>query len=84
MIKTGERYCYKTTSASGARTFVDDATCHSWWVFPLMSTYEAREFCVRNGIEQFYNGPGSEYAARPCIRHSLTRTLITQRCGLDV
>lgn len=57
---------------------------YSWWLLPLCTTEEAREFCGREGIEACSAGPGQFFAGRPSIRHSLSYTLVCQRSGLDV
>jgi len=67
---------------SGYRDFGDSSL--SWWVLPIVTDEQLKNFLEINHIQAYYCGPGQGFAGKPCIRRSSSRILITQRCGLDV
>ena len=70
----------------GVKSWSDDADYggREWWLFPLMSDEDAKDWCEEMGIHAHRGGPGCEFSRRPCFRHSLSFTLIYQDFGLDV
>lgn len=82
MVFVQNGFRYKTPTADGHKPLGDSG--YNWWRFPLLTQEEAQEFCRQNDISAHYAGPGGNFARRPIIRHSLTRTLITQYVGRDI
>lgn len=67
---------------SGYRDFGDSSL--SWWMLPICSEEQLRNFLEINHIKYYNDGPGRGYGGKPSIRRSNSRILITQRCGVDV
>ena len=71
---------------TGFKTFSDtDGSGIAWWLFRrVVNKDDILDFCERFHIEQCHGGPGQPYARKPVITHSVSYTLITQSCGMDV
>lgn len=60
-----------------------------YWVLPGIYTPEAAQalifvFAKYRLSDPYYGGPGAAFAERHTIRYSRTRTLVTQRVGMDI
>ena len=62
---------------------IDDTGAIQWWVLPGQVEPDRAIALVGSPFE-FYGGPGAQFAGRPVVRSTRTRTLVTQRVGLDV
>jgi len=62
---------------------VDDTVALQWWVLPGQIEPQ-RAIALVGSPAEFYGGPGAQFADRPVVRSTRTRTLVTQRVGLDV
>jgi len=61
----------------------DDTAALQWWVLPGQIEPE-RAIALVGSPAEFYGGPGARFADRPVVHSTRTRTLVTQRVGLDV
>ena len=77
-IRTG----FKTFKYQNGDT---DGSGIAWWLFRrIVDNNDILDFCDRFNICRYQGGPGQPYSGKPVISHSLSYTLITQSCGMDV
>jgi len=56
----------------------------SWWLFPRLTEDQAEEFIQDNNLTACHLAPGSRFWRDADVRHTKTRTLISQSGGWDV
>lgn len=72
--------------ATGTKYFDDDRAWINFMVLDRVSDCIDNEELLEDlGMDgEYYGGPGRQFERRPCVRHSNSRTLITQSGGWDI